>query len=509
MSNTTTTILKNSLFLYLRMFLLLLVSLYTSRIVLKYLGVTDFGIYNVVGGIISFVVFFNNTLLSATQRFINYALGDKEGNVTVVFKTSMIMHAFLCILLIILMYTIGLWFLNNKIVLPPNRLYAAQWAFHTSVVIGVLSIIKTPFNAIIIAHERMDTFAYISIVEALLKLIVAYLLSTAANDTLILYSILMCLVQLAVFLMYYFYVIKNFQDEISYRCKINSQLLKDFLKFIGWSSYGGISMLGYTQGLNMLLNVFFGPVQNAARGIAVQVESVVNQFRGNFQIAVNPQLVKSYAEDNMTYFFKLMSFGCKFSTFIMLSMIVPLCFRLDWLLKLWLVDVPENTVIFIKILLIGSLIDSPSAPFVIGIQANGNIKWHEIINGTLLLLILPISYYVLSIGFPPFSIFIVYAFFMFVALVIRITIFSKLMKIGVTMIFNQIFKRIIIVCCLSFLLGCFFNEFIQDTIWGSLLYSILTFFIIVALSYFIGLSSNEKEYATSIILKLVNKIKQQ
>lgn len=507
MHNNTIAILKNSIFLYLRMFLILAVSLYTSRVILKYLGITDFGIYNVVAGIISFIVFFNNTLMSATQRFINYTLGNINGNTRTVFRASMAVHIALCVILVIVMETVGLWFLNNKIVLPANRFYAAQWVFQTSLIIGILSIIKSPYHAMIIAYERMNIFALFSIVETILKLLIVYVLSISNIDALILYSILMVIVQLIVFLLYYFYCLKNFHSEIYLRGKIDKQILKDIMKFIGWSSYGGIAMLGYTQGLNILLNIFFGPIQNAARAISTQVEGIVNQFRGNFQVAVNPQLVKSYADSNMTYFMKLMSFSCKFTTFIMLAMTVPLCFRVDWLLNLWLVDVPENTSVFLKILLIASLIDSPSVPFVIGIQANGNIKLHEIINGTLLLLILPISYFALWKGFPSASIFIIYAIFMFITFLVRIVIFSKLLNLRLNTLYNMIFKYIIVVCGLSFICGYFINELLSHSILGSLLYYILIFIVELVISYTLGLSSEEKKYAQGVTFKIINKIR--
>lgn len=505
MNQNTIVIFKNSVFLYLRMFLLLVVSLYTSRVILKYLGITDYGIYNVVAGIVSFVVFFNNTLMTATQRFINYTLGDIKGNTKGVFRASMMIHIILCLLLIICMETIGVWFLNNKIVLPPSRFNAAQWAFQTSVVIGVLSIIKSPYHAIIIAYEKMNVFAYFSIVEAILKLLIVYLLSVSDVDSLILYSILMLIVQFVVFFMYYYYCVKNFKSEICIRGKIDRYILKDIMKFIGWSSYGGFSMLGYTQGLNILLNVFFGPVQNAARGIAIQVENVIKQFRGNFQMAVNPQLVKKYAENDMAYFMKLMSFSCKFSTYIMLAMTVPLCFRVDWLLNLWLVDVPENTSVFVKILLIASLIDSPSTPFVIGIQANGNIKFHEIINGTLLLLILPLSYFALWYGFPSASIFIIYTFFMLVTFLVRIVIFSKLLKIGLRTIYHVVFEKIIIVCGVSFIVGYLTSVLFPNSLLSSILYCVFLFFIVLGISYILGLSTEEKNYAQSLASKMICK----
>ena len=488
------------------MFVLLAISLFTSREILRCLGVSDFGIYNVVAGIVSFIVFFYNSLTSATQRFINYALGVKDGDVEGVFRASMVMHVILCISLIIGMETVGLWFLNNKIVLPPDRLNAAQWAFHTSVVIGVLSIIKSPYHAIIIAYERMNVFAYYSIIEALLKLLIVYVLAVGNIDALISYSVLMMIVQVIVNIMYYYYCERHFKIQIRLKGSINKQLLGEITKFIGWSSYGGVSMLGYTQGLNVLLNLFFGPVQNAARGIAVQVESVVKQFRSNFQVAVNPQLVQSYAEHNVPYFMKLMSFGCKFSTYIMLAMTVPLCYRVNWILNIWLVEVPANTDVYLKILLIASLIDSPSPPFVTGIQANGNIKYHEIINGTLLLLVLPFSYLALKFGLPSASVFVIYAVFMLITIIVRVVLFSNLLKIDIKSVYNLIFKQIFIVCAVSFLLGFVIDKVLPQGVAFSFIYCVLIFSLVILISYYIGLSVGEKDYANNIIKKLINKV---
>jgi len=502
---TGTTILKNSVFLYVRMLLLLVISLYTSREILKYLGVVDYGIYDVVAGLVTFVSFFNNSLVSATQRFLNYSLG--KNNIADVFKTSFALHIGLAVVLVLLMETVGLWFLNNKVVMPQDRTLAANWAFQTSVVIGVLTILKTPYNAIIIAYERMNIFAYISILEAIFKLLIVYVLFLELIDALILYSILAMLVQFIITGLYFLYCKKQFPYQTAISFSIDNSILKEMLGFLGWSSYGGLSMLGYTQGLNVLLNVFFGPVQNAARGIAVQVEGIIRQFRGNFQVAVNPQLVKSYAENDFAYFSKLLSFGCKFSTYIMLAMIVPLCFRVDWILSLWLTKVPEHTSLFLKILLIASLIDSPSAPFVTGIQANGNIKYHEIINGTLLLMILPISYAALYLGGPAATVFIVYTIFMLLTLIVRICIFIRLLNISFSYIYNLIFRHILIVCCSSFFVGMVIHRLLPNTIFFSVIYEITVCLLVLAISYFWGLSVDEKYKAKSILKKVVNKFK--
>lgn len=506
MDNNNKTIIKNSIFMYLRMILLLVISLFTSREVLRYLGIEDYGIYNVIGGVVSFVAFFNNTLQSSTQRFLNVELGTPNGDVQKVFNASFQTHLILAAILVIAMEIGGLWFVNNKINIPSDRMYAALWAFHTSIALAAFQIIRTPYNAVIIAYEKMSVYAYTSILEAIAKLVIIYILAIGLTDSLVLYSVLNLFIAIIITIIYYIYCRRNFK-ETSLSLEVDKNLLKNMGGFIGWSTYGGLSMWGYTQGLNMLINIYFGPAINAARGIAVQIESMVKQFRNNFQVAVNPQLVKSYAESDMNRFFKLFAFSAKFSTYIMLAMFIPIYFRIDWLLNLWLVEVPEYTADILRIILLACLIDSAVTPFVMGIQANGNIKIHEIICGSLLLLIIPVSYVFLEMGYSPLSVFWVYTIVMAITQLARIGIFCSLLKVSYAYVVKLIYLNISLVSISAFLIGYILDLIIQGSVIGNLSYYAIAFLTTIVCSYLFGLNRREKGLVLNNVKNILNKLK--
>lgn len=489
------------------MIVLLVISLFTSREILKYLGIEDYGIYNVVAGVVSFVSFFNATLMNSTQRFFNVALGSEKRNINESFKASLFAHSLLAVVLLIAMETIGLWFVQNKLTIPEERMTAALWAFHTSIIITVLQIIRDPFNALIISYEKMSVFAYITIVEAIFKLLTVYCLAVFTIDKLIVYSVLSLVFLIIIFLAYVLYVIKKL-PKLDLHCDMDYDLLKDMGKFIVWSSYGGISIMGYTQGLNMLLNIFFGPAVNAARGIAIQIQGILAQFRNNFQVAVNPQLVQSYAEKNYARFLSLLSFSCRFSTFIMLAMSVPLLFRVDWLLELWLVEVPEYTSAFLKLVLLVCIIDSSAGPFVMGIQAHGKIKIHELVTGTLQLLVLPIAYVFLKLGYSPISSFIVLLVFTTLSHCSRLLIFVKQLRVNPHVLWD-IYSRILFVAAISVLIGWVMNYILPTNIWFNLVFCGVTFIVVVVLSFLVGLKPHEKvkilNYIyTKLHIKMIN-----
>lgn len=307
---------KNTLMLYIRMLFMMGVSLFTSRVILETLGVEDFGIYSVVGGIITMFAFINGGMVSATQRFITFEIG--KGNVEKlksVFSTSLQIHALISLIIILLGETVGLWFLYEKMVIPEARMDAAMWVYQCSIIACVVNIMSIPYNADIVAHEKMSAFAYISIVEVSLKLIIVYLLLLSPWDKLIVYAILLLLVQFSIRFVYSHYCHKHF-EETNYKHQWNKPLLYEMISFAGWSFWGSLSVVLYTQGLNMLLNVFFGPVVNAARGIAVQVQSAVQQFTTNFQMALNPQITKNYAVGDLDQMHSLMFRSARFSFFL-------------------------------------------------------------------------------------------------------------------------------------------------------------------------------------------------
>ena len=340
---------KNTLALYARMLFTMAVSLYTSRVVLNTLGVEDYGLYNVVGGFVAMFSFFNAAMASATQRYMNFELGRGDNaRLHKVFCTSINIHAIISGVVLLLAETVGLWFVYTKLSIPPERFSAALWVYHASVLASVVMVMSIPYNAAIIAHERMGAFAYISVLEVTLKLLIVYMLVVTDIDKLKLYAVLMLLVQLLIRLIYGRYSGRNFA-ETHYRRMWDGALFREMTGFAGWNLFGNIAAVAFTQGLNVLLNMFFGPTVNAARGIAVQVQNAIKGFCVNFQTALNPQITKSYASDDMAYMHKLIFTSSKFSYYLLLLLSLPVILETPVILKWWLGIVPGHTVAFVRL----------------------------------------------------------------------------------------------------------------------------------------------------------------
>lgn len=399
---------RNTGMLYLRMFFTMGVSLFTSRVVLNTLGVVDFGIYNVVGGIVVMFAFLNGTLGSGTQRFITFQLGKNDfDELKKIFSISLSLHAIIALIILILAETIGLWFLNNKLNIPLDRLNAAQWVYQFSVLASVISIIQVPYNASIIAHENMSVYAYVSIVEVLLKLILIYLLWVSNYDKLIVYSFLIFAVSLLTMLIYRIYCKKKY-PECNYYYVWDKKIFQSMLNFSGWNIFGVLAFTGANQGINILLNIFFGPSVNAARAVSYQVSSSVNAFVTNFQTAVSPQIVKLFAENKIEELKQLVFQNAKYAFLLLLFISLPVMFELEIILYLWLKNVPDSTVLFCRIILIQSLLYSINTPFIMAIHAVGKTKFINLTGGVALLMVLPISYVLLKMNFPAYFPFIIY-----------------------------------------------------------------------------------------------------
>lgn len=389
---------KNTALLYVRMFITLAVALYTSRIVLEKLGIVDFGINNVVAGMVSMFTFLNATLASGTQRFITFVLG--EGNMrklSVTFSTTLIIHFALSAIIGLVILVGGLYFLNGKLVIPAERMDAAYWVFYCSVITVVLNVTQVPYMSSIIAHEDMGVYAYMSIFDAVAKLGVAYALIIADVDRLKLYAVLMALVQLCDMMFYRLYCIRRY-EECRFKLCFDKPLAKEVLGFSGWNILGCAAALLNNQGFNMLLNVFYGPMLNAARGISNQVNSVTSQFVNNFQTAVNPQIVKYYANDETDEMNHLIYNNARFSGLMVLYIIIPLMVELPFILKIWLDKYPDETVFLARIILLQTLITSMTRSVVMGLHATGKMKTANLLSGTILLLSLPFSYILFKMG---------------------------------------------------------------------------------------------------------------
>lgn len=357
-SDNNKRIARNTLLLYIRMIFTMGVTLYTSRVILNTLGVEDYGIYNVAGGVISMFSFINVAIGTGTLRYITYQLGKNDlDKLQTVFSTCIQIHVLISFVTILLGETIGLWFLYEKLVIPEERFEAALWVYQCSILATVVNIMSTPYNSDIIAHEKMSAFAYISVLEVTLNLLIVYFLVIASFDKLKLYAILLLSVQLLIRYIYGRYCAKHFVES-KYKHIRDKKLFREMMSFSGWNFFGAISGVVYTQGLNMLLNMFFGPIVNAARGIAVQVQGAIQQFVANFQTALNPQITKTYANGDFTAMHNLMFRSAKFSYYLLFLLTLPVILETNFILELWLGIVPEYTVIFLRIILCTSLINT-------------------------------------------------------------------------------------------------------------------------------------------------------
>lgn len=495
---------KNTLLLYARMLFLMIISLYTSRVVLNTLGVEDYGINNVVSGFIGMLGFLSGSLGAASSRFITYDLGI--GDMSVMKKTFgniVTIHLLLAVIIVILGETIGLWFVLNKLQIPENRLTAALWVYQFSIFSFILSIISVPYNATIIAHERMKAFAYITIVDAVLKLLIVYMLVIIPYDKLIIYAILFCCIQVFDRIVYGVYCFRNF-EETKAKLAFDKNIFRKIFSFAVWTMNGNLAVIGYTQGINVLLNIFFGPVVNAARGVAVQVQSVVQNFCSNFQMALNPQLTKSYAQNDLEHMQQLLKVSSKFSFFLLYVISLPLMFEAHLVLKWWLGVVPEHTVNFLRLILCSSMLISLSNPLVVSVHATGRIKKFQAIEGTMLLCIVPIAYVLLKFfGIRPEYVFCVHIVVEILTQYARVRIVLPMISMKALDYLHEvvipILKVLIITPILPLISFCYLDQ------------SVGTFFIICLISvvsvlsgvYILGCNESEKVFVKNKFRQII------
>lgn len=443
---------KNTMFLYIRMFLIMGITLYTSRIVLRELGVSDYGIYNLVGGFVAMLGFFNAAMSSATQRYLSFDIGRGDlDRLKKTFSATLTIHILIAIVGFLLAETLGLWYINTKMVFPSERVYAVNVVYQFSILTFLLSIIQVPYNALIIARERMNMYAYVSILEAILKLLIVFFLVYFGSDKLITYSILTFVVAFAIRITYQIYCRREF-TESKYKFQYDKQYYKELIGYSGWNLFGNIASVAKGQGVNIVLNIFFGTIVNAAYGITNQVFSAVNMFVSNFQLALNPQIIKNYSQGNFKQSHYLISQGAKFSFFLMLIIVTPILLNTDYILNFWLKTPPEHTTIFVQLCLINILIDCLSGSLMTGAQATGKIKWYQIIVGTLVFLNLPISYFVLKLGAKPYSVYYVSIFISIISLQFRLYFLKKTMNFDVKTYYWTVLLKVIVLSCLALIM---------------------------------------------------------
>jgi len=493
---------KNTLLLYFRMLLTMIVSLYTVRVVLNTLGVVDYGIYNVVGGIVVMFSFLSNTMASASQRFFAFELGRNDiFQLKRTFSMTLFIYAIIIVIILLLSETIGLWFLNNKLVIPVERIDAANWIYQFAVLSFVVTILRTPYNASIIAHENMKFFAYISIVEVTLKLLIVYMLVLFSFDKLKLYSVLMFCTVFLVSIVYRIFCKKKYQECV-FEYVWDKRLFKELLSYSGWNLFGSLAGILNNQGINILLNIFFGPIVNAARAIAYQVSSAVNQFVFSFFNAVQPQITKYYAKGETENMMNLVFQSSKISFFLLFIITMPILLECHFVLSLWLKEIPEYVVLFTRLVIINALIDCLSYPLQTAALATGFIKKYQIIVGGTLLINLPISFGLLRYGHSPQVTMYVSLFLSILCLFLRLYMLKYMIGIEINKFVSKVIVSVILVSILSYIIPVFIlykmNESFIRLITVSITGFILSLFVIV----FVGISKDEKIYLTRLVLKM-------
>ena len=502
---------KNTRLLYGRMLLLMAISLYTSRVILNALGVEDYGIYNIVGGVVAMFSMLSGSLSAAISRFITFELGkgNKE-NLAKVFSASVTIQLGICAIVMLLAETVGLWFLNSKMVIPENRLYAANWVYQLSLVTFVISLVSIPYNAAIIAHERMSAFAYISIFEAVNKLIVAYFIIISPFDKLILYAIMLATIAIIIRLIYGVYCKKRF-EECTYHFIYDHELLKQMFGFAGWNFIGASSALLRDQGGNIVINLFCGPAVNAARGIAFQVNTAVHSFVTNFMTALNPQITKSYASGDYQYMMTLIFQGARLSYYILLLLSLPVIVNTHYILHIWLGQVPEHTVLFVQLVLIFGMCESISSPLITAMLATGKIRNYQLVVGGFQLLNLPVSYILLRFGAIPETVLIVAIVISQLCLVSRLYMLRGLIGLKARDFIKKVYANVIEVTILSVIVPFLLAIVLNNDFLNFIVLSIITVVSTLLVVFYVGCTMEERQFVVSkvkmIILKKYDKNK--
>lgn len=493
--NKSKAIAKNTLLLYFRMLFIMIINLYTSRLVLQVLGVTDFGIYNVLGGVVVLFTFISNPLKDACRRYLTFEIGRKDFlQLRNVFSTSVFLHAIFSLIIFILSETVGLWFLYNQLNIPEGRFSVSLWVFQFSIFTMLMSIMQSPYIADIIAHEDMKPFAYISVVEALLKLIMVLFIYYISFDKLVTYSILLATIQIFIFYLYYKYCKSRYRE-----CHIvyvkDRVLIKKMTSFMGWTMTGGIATILNGQGLNILLNVFYDPTINAARGLALQMQGALAKFSSNFQTAINPQLTKSYASGDLIAMHKYVIYSSKYSFYMLYVLALPVMLSADFVINCWLGFVPPHTSNFFRLVVLDSLLLVLANAMITSVHATGSLKKFQIIVEFINILVLPISYVLLRTGnWEPEIVYVVFVIISLTAQIARVYIVLPMIEMYYKTYIEEVIIPIIRVVLISIIMPMVFIIFQSEAkvdFYYTIVVSVLSSFFSV---FLFGMNRNERKY---------------
>lgn len=504
-SDNNKRIAKNTLLLYFRMLFMMVVSLYTSRVILNALGVEDFGIYNVVGGVVAMFTVISGSLSAAISRFITYELGKgDQSKLNKIFSASVTIQLLLSLIIVVLIESVGVWFLNAKMTIPADRVTAANWVLQFSIITFVINLISVPYNAAIIAHERMSAFAYISILEAIGKLAIAFFIMWSPIDKLIYYAILMCTVAVIVRLTYGHYCKKHF-SECTYHFHWDKDILKQMFGFAGWNFIGASSVVFRDQGGNIILNIFFGPTVNAARGIANQVNTAITGFVQNFMTALNPQITKSYASGDGEYMMTLIFQGARLSFYMLLLLSLPVLINTHYILVIWLKIVPEHAVLFVRLILIFAMCESISNPLITAMLATGKIRNYQIVVGGLQLLNLPLSYLCLKTGFVPESILVVAIIISLACLFARLYMLRGMIGLSSILYMKNVFLNVLVVALLSAIIPYMLFCYMKETFFSFIIITLIAVLCTLVVEFYIGCNQKERFFVLNKVRNIKNK----
>lgn len=520
-SSNNKRIAQNTIFLYIRMIFMLGVTLYTSRIVLKVLGVEDFGIYNAVGGFVAMFSIISESLTAAISRFFTYELGKKSLTqnskeesqyhtirLRNIFSTSLIILIGLGFLILIICETAGLWFLNNKMVIPEDRLVVANWVYQFSLVTFFVNLLSIPYNAAIIAYEKMSAFAYIGIFQALATLGVAFLIQVSPYDLLVSYAFLLSAIAVAVRCLYGIYCSRNF-SETRFKLYFDKDLFSELTSFAGWNFFGAASSVLRTQGINVLINIFCGPAVNAARGIAVQVNAAVTQFTSNFSTAIKPQITKNYATGNTEYLFKLVFMGARFTIYLMIFLCVPIIAEADYILNLWLYDVPEHTIMFMRLVLLYSMIEAMSGTTTTLLLSTGDIKYYQIFVGGLQLMHFPTAYVLLKIGLEPEWTYIGAMIVALCCMMVRLYMAKRMVNMPISQFLRKVFLNVVLVMVCASVFPIAVVELQDSSTMRFFVTGVVSVLSTIVSVYVVGLNKQERDFVLVKMRNLLSKSKNE
>lgn len=492
---------KNTLFLYMRMFLTIVVNLYTVRFIWQVLGVDDYGIYNVVGGIVMMFSFLNNAMVASSQRFISFELGRKdEHRLNKVFCISLTVHFMLAVVVLVLAESIGLWFLNNKLNIPAERMYAANWVYQCSIIAFLVTIVSVPYNACIVAHEHMKIYGYFGVLEVLLKLVIVFLLIFIGGDKLIVYSILVLAVAVLMRVLYQIYCHRHFNECRVHRVS-DGHLMRDMFSFAGWSFIGNLGFSVRDQGINIILNLFFNVAINASKGIAGQIGATINGFAANFQMALNPQITKRYASGDTEGMMNLVFQGCKYSVLLMTFIIVPLIVAAEQILTLWLGEVTPYTAGFLQLTLCLVLVESIVNPITTALQATGHIRNFQIIISIIMLMSLPLAWFWLKLDADPYIVMIVCIIMSVIGVIARLMLLHELVSYSYRKYFTEVILKIIPVVAISAPLSWWIYTLFPQNLASLILWGVLSCCLTGVIIFVLALKNSERRMIIAYVDK--------